>query len=219
MLSIRLLVSSTCLCVFFIWDAFFISDSKKNLFKENIFIGGSRGSANTCAGEQKDKTKLGNSTRRLTSHSSSEMFADPLNPPPNCVKGVFKCWKLITGKVTFSQRAPRLPAMPSLITFQFEALVISISDMVHKGVFMSSLFDIRHLMVWKCKERFLKIKWKIKEVRATHIWPYLVMGFDQNWKRDQQIKFLALSFPNIFNQWISIKTSLISLGFTLLCFL
>ena len=29
-------------------------------------------------------------------------------------------------KVTFYQRAPRLPALPSIITFQFEALVVSL---------------------------------------------------------------------------------------------
>ena len=38
-------------------------------------------------------------------------------------------WLIGKVKVAFSQRAPLLPALPSIITFQFEARVVSLSDM------------------------------------------------------------------------------------------
>ena len=45
----------------------------------------------------------------------------------NCSKfGLNSTWSNV--KVTFSKRTPRLPASLSLITFQFKALVISLSD-------------------------------------------------------------------------------------------
>ena len=48
-----------------------------------------------------------------------------------------KNWPKSKVKVTFCQRAPRLPTSPSLITLQFEALVVSLLDIVHRGVFMA----------------------------------------------------------------------------------
>jgi len=39
-------------------------------------------------------------------------------------------------KVTLCQHAPRLPASPSLITSQFQSLVVLLSGIVQKRVFM-----------------------------------------------------------------------------------
>jgi len=37
-------------------------------------------------------------------------------------------------KVTLCQHTPRLPALPSLITFQFQSLVVLLSDIMQKRV-------------------------------------------------------------------------------------
>jgi len=53
-------------------------------------------------------------------------------------------------KVTLCQRAPRLPASPSLLTFHFHSLVVSLSDIVKGRVFMIS----SHLPVKGLKNNF-----------------------------------------------------------------
>ena len=47
--------------------------------------------------------------------------------------------------LTFSQYVPRLPASPSLITIEFEALVVSLS--VRRFVLMCKILHIGHLRV------------------------------------------------------------------------
>ena len=44
-------------------------------------ICGSRGSTNTCVGEQKRNLFVEKQYKRLPSYSPPEMFVDPLNPP------------------------------------------------------------------------------------------------------------------------------------------
>ena len=51
-------------------------------------------------------------------------------------------------KMTSSQHTPRLPALPSLITFQFEAFVVSLSDSAQ----MYFYGKILHLSDWPLRE-------------------------------------------------------------------
>jgi len=49
-----------------------------------------------------------------------------------------------SGKATLCQRAPRLPALPPPITFQFHPLVVSLLEM-HERVFTWNILYTRHL--------------------------------------------------------------------------
>jgi len=48
-------------------------------------------------------------------------------------------------KVILYQHVPRLPASPSLITFQFQSLVVLLSDIEKERVFMACLLFIWHV--------------------------------------------------------------------------